>query len=73
MRKASYVNQQEHHDRAEELVAQAEQLIGQANDVITDAEKPGIAELEARDRLVSLADTLAAAAQVHATLSTLAG
>jgi hypothetical protein len=67
------MNQQEHHDRAEELVAQAEQLMSQADELITDADKPGIAELEARDRLVKLADTKAAAAQVHATLSTIAG
>ena len=67
------MNQQEHHDRAEALVAQAEQLVEQADDLITDADKPGIAELEARDRLVKLAATLADAAQVHATLSTIAG
>jgi hypothetical protein len=65
------MNQQEHHDRAEELVTQAEQAISQADELITDADKPGTSELEARDRLVKLADTLAAAAQVHATLATI--
>lgn len=67
------MNQQEHHDRAEQLVTAAEQLIQQADDIITDADKPGIAELEARDRLVKLADTMASAAQVHATLATIQG